>query len=178
MIGGILAWINRRGGCAKRSKEQKSDFEDYGLGDFPHHRNQNAMAAAAVPATAAAVNPVSPTIPRMNEQGNYYNEDPNYNYHNAGYNGGYPEDYNNMQHQGYYYPQLQQQHDAGYYEDGNYYYDNNSSPTYTNAAYPPQQQQPYMNTAPYNSPHPENYNNPGVYKPDDVAHTANDTPHK
>lgn len=165
LIGGLIAFINRRGGCTKkRGRNNKSDFEDYGLGDFPQHRNP----APAVPTMATANNPISPTLPRLNEQGNYYNDD--YNHY------GYRQDDYGMQPSpqgGYYYPQGHHQQ-QGYYEDGGYYYDNNSGMA-PNTAYssPPHAQQPY-NSQDYamanNMEHSPAHQQPqNLYKPDDVA---------
>lgn len=174
LIGGIIACINRRGGCTKRTNKNKAEFEDYGLGDFPHHRPSPvpaaAAAATAVPMSMNNAKPVSPTIPRLNDQGNYYADD--------GYGGHYGGGYDNnmdygmqQQPQGYYYPEQQQQQQ--YYDDGSYYYDSNTSATaYSNA--PMQQHSPNMHAAgiapgqqPYmmnNMPPQQNY-----YKPDDVG---------
>lgn len=162
LIGGILACINRRGGCTKRRDNKKSDFEDYGLGDFPHHRTQ--MAAPVM-----ANKPVSPTLPRLNDQGNYYNEDPNYGRY------GYQDnnmDYGMQPQQGYYYPQQHQQQE--YYDDGGYYYDSNTSATAYSNVSPMQQhsQQGYM----MNNNIPQTHNmvpQQDVYKPDDVGAPVN-----
>jgi hypothetical protein len=73
-----LTWINRHGGCAaKRSNQKRSaeEFEDYGLADtdFPHHRQSPAMQNLTIPSTTPIMNnAVSPTIPRLNEQGTFY----------------------------------------------------------------------------------------------------------
>lgn len=93
-----MTWINRHGGCARRSNKRSEDFEDYGLADtdFPHNHqphmrspgmqtvslaangaaigsgsavNSAAMTPALGAATAAAT---SPTIPRLNDQGTFY----------------------------------------------------------------------------------------------------------
>ncbi|CAO3619939.1 unnamed protein product [Mucor hiemalis] len=162
LIGGVLACINRRGGCTKRRDTKKSEFEDYGLGDFPHHRTQ--MAAPVI-----ANKPVSPTLPRLNDQGNYYNEDPNY----ARY--GYQDnnvDYGMQPQQGYYYPQQHQQQE--YYDDGGYYYDSNTSATaYSNVSpMQPHTQQGYV----MNNNVPQTHNmvpQQDVYKPDDVGAPVN-----
>lgn len=177
MIGGILACVNRRGGCTKRRDTKKSDFEDYGLGDFPHHRT----AAVAAPVVANNTKPVSPTIPRLNDQGNYYADD-GYAGH---YGGGYTD--NNMdygmqqQHGGYYYPQQQQQQE--YYDDGNYYYDNNTSATAYSSVPPMQQHSPAMhnNVVPGgqqgyvmgNVPPPQPQHD--IYKPDDIGSPINNS---
>ncbi|KAI8988782.1 hypothetical protein BDB01DRAFT_848902 [Pilobolus umbonatus] len=181
LIGGILAWINRRGGCAKRSTTKtKADYEDYGLNDFPHHRTQP---MAAVPPPMGPI--VSPTLPRLNDQGNYYNESNNY-----GNGAQYAYQDNTMdygmqpQHnQGYYYPQLQQQE---YYDDGNYYYDSNVSNNMSSTVYSsvspmqhhvpsptPVHVQPYM----MNNTVPPQHMASDIYKPDDtnVASTTVNT---
>ncbi|GAN07773.1 hypothetical protein MAM1_0175c07277 [Mucor ambiguus] len=176
LIGGILACVNRRGGCTKRRDNNKSDFEDYGLGDFPHHRTT----AMAAPVIANNTKPVSPTIPRLNDQGNYYADD-GYGGH---YGGGYVDnsmDYGvQQQHGGYYYPQQQQQE---YYDDGNYYYDNNTSATAYSSVPPMQQHSPAMhnNVIPGGQqgyamsnvpPTPTQHD---IYKPDDVGSPINNT---
>lgn len=166
LIGGIIACVNRRGGCTKKRDKSKSEFEDYGLGDFPHHR-------PAVAAATMANKPVSPTIPRLNDQGNYYADD-GYGGH---YQGGYVDnnmDYGMQQPQGYYYPDQQQQ----YYDDGGYYYDSNTSATYSNA--PMQQHSPAMHAAgvvpmqqqTYNIP-PQQQQQQGIYKPDEIGAPVN-----
>ncbi|KAG1093142.1 hypothetical protein G6F42_019025 [Rhizopus arrhizus] len=177
LIGGILACVNRRGGCTKRRENKKSDFEDYGLGDFPHHRTT----AMAAPVIANNTKPVSPTIPRLNDQGNYYADD-GYGGH---YGGGYVD--NNMdygmqqQHGGYYYPQQQQQ---DYYDDGNYYYDNNTSATAYSSVPPMQQHSPAMhnNAIPGGQQGYAMGNVPAtpaqqhdIYKPDDIGSPINNT---
>ena len=159
-----MACINRRGGCTKRRDTKKSEFEDYGLGDFPHHRTP--VAAAAVATSAAK--PISPTLPRLNDQGNYYNENPNYGHY------GYQEnnmDYGMQPQQGYYYPQQQQHHgQQEYYDDGNYYYDSNTSGTaYSNVS--PMQQHPHTGYV-ANNTYPQTTHQ-DVYKPDDVGPTHN-----
>lgn len=166
LIGGILACVNRRGGCTKRSDKNKSDFEDYGLGDFPHQRTP-----AVAPPMVSNTKPVSPTIPRMNEQGNYYNEDPNYGHY------GYQDnsmDYGMQPQQGYYYPQQQQQQQQEYYDDGGYYYDSNTSGTaYSSAPPPMHQQQPQQGYAMANVPQHLNTAPQDVYKPDEVGSPIN-----
>jgi hypothetical protein len=170
LIGGILACVNRRGGCTKKRNTKKSDFEDYGLGDFPHQRT---TPAAAVPVVANNGKPVSPTIPRLNDQGNYYNDDGYNHYNNTGYadNGmdyGMQQQQQQQQHGGYYYPQQQQE----YYDDGGYYYDSNTSATAYSSVPPMQQhmhaggvagQQGYVmnNTIPQQQQ--------DIYKPDDIG---------
>jgi hypothetical protein len=162
LIGGVLACVNRRGGCTKRRDQKKNEFEDYGLGDFPHHR--------PVASPVAATKPISPTIPRLNDQGNYYNNEANANY---GY--GYQDngvDYGTQQQQGYYYPQQHQQQE--YYDDGNYYYDNNTSATAYSAAPPMQQHQQGGYVMDNNAPQQHNIVPQDVYKPDEVG-TGNAT---
>ncbi|KAG2201645.1 hypothetical protein INT47_003871 [Mucor saturninus] len=164
LIGGVLACVNRRGGCTKRRDKKKSDFEDYGLGDFPHHRTP------AIPPPMVANKPVSPTIPRMNDQGNYYNDDPNYGHYSYQDNN---MDYGMQPQQGYYYPQQQhhQQQQQEYYDDGNYYYDSNTSAT-AYSSVPPmhqQQQQPQPGYAMANVPQNHSMTTQDVYKPDEVG---------
>ncbi|CAO3694980.1 unnamed protein product [Rhizopus microsporus] len=158
LIGGIIACISRRGGCTKRrDRKKKPEFEDYGLGDFPPH--QNIAPAATV---TAATKPLSPTIPRLNDQGNYYNED----YNNYGYQQG---DYGmqNPQHGGYYYPQMHQQE---YYDDNGYYYDTSSGMGST-AVYSPQQPMHQGYNAQGYAPNnmvPQGVHQQDIYKPDDT----------
>lgn len=171
MIGGILACVNRRGGCTKKRDNKKSDFEDYGLGDFPHHRTP-VIAAPVLPSK-----PISPTLPRLNDQGNYYNEDPNYGHY------GYQDnnmDYGMQPQQGYYYAQQQQQpqhqQQQEYYDDSGYYYDSNTSATAYSSVAPmqpqhqsqhqPQLQQAYMMN---NAPTQHSMTSQDVYKPDEVG---------
>ncbi|KAF7723259.1 tRNA methyltransferase 44 [Apophysomyces ossiformis] len=182
LIGGALTFLNRRGGCARRSEKRTADFEDFGLAetDFPHHRSPpmaTAGLAAAGAGGAAAVAGTqggakgSPTLPRLNAQGNYYDPaghqympssyQPQLDMNQAEY-GDYP-----TQHaagamaaqQGYYYPQQQHQ-EGGYYDEHGYYYDGSTavpSPGYDHSQ-PAQHQQAYP-------PHPP----PGdYYKPDQV----------
>lgn len=173
-----MACINRRGGCAKK-RSKKSDFEDYGLGDFPHHRTP----AVAAPVIASS-KPMSPTLPRLNEQGNYYNEDPNYGRYgyqdNQGYDNNMYQD-NNMDYgmqpqQGYYYPTQQQQphhqqQQQEYYDDSGYYYDSNASGTAYSSVAPMQQHQPQLQQAYMmnNSTPQHSMVSQDVYKPDEVS---------
>lgn len=154
LIGGALACINRRGGYTKkrRDRTKKPDFEDYGLGDFQQK-------------SAPIMKPISPTIPRLNEQGNYY--------HDSYQHYGYPqEDYGvqNQHHGGYYYSQPQQQ--SEYYDDGGYYYDNSADGTPTAAYSSPPTGQSYnaqgyvVNT---NMGYPPINQQQNTYKPDDTA---------
>ncbi|KAI7898366.1 uncharacterized protein BX663DRAFT_490071 [Cokeromyces recurvatus] len=182
LVGGILTWINRHGGCARRTKSSATDFEDYGLADTDFPTN-NFAGMQSINGTK------SPTIPRLNDQGNFYNsgpvitkEDP-YSQYMTGYqkqtidNVGHPAtvvDYNNMSYntsqQAFYYPQQQQQQQqqqplpqditartggSSYYEEsGGYYHDNTS-----------QQQRMYSNQPTYliNTGDNNHY-----YKPDQV----------
>ncbi|KAI9268737.1 hypothetical protein BY458DRAFT_533848 [Sporodiniella umbellata] len=162
LIGGILACISRKGGCTKKRKERrkKPDFEEYGLGDSQTQK------------TAPMIQkPPPPTIPRLNDQGNYYQD--NYQSYN------YPqEDYNahNQQQGGYYYPQLQHQyqHQPDYYNDGGYYYDHNveaASPTMysnspTNQHYSPQGYATNNSSGGY----PSMYQHQSNSKPDDTTY--------
>ncbi|KAI8074570.1 hypothetical protein BC940DRAFT_46205 [Gongronella butleri] len=135
IIGGLIAWLNRRGGCASRRKNRQPDMEDFGLAesDFPHHRSPGMAAAAAMSGTASVSNAShpSPTMPRMTEMNNgaagavgaagaagYYAMPTDYDSgrHYAPY-----DDYSNQAyHQNYYYPEPAQQ---GAYEE-RYYYEN------------------------------------------------------
>ncbi|KAI8644933.1 hypothetical protein BD408DRAFT_441264 [Parasitella parasitica] len=176
LIGGILTCINRRGGCTKRRDNKKSDFEDYGLGDFPPHRTTAAV--------TSNTKPVSPTLPRLNDQGNYY-ADESYGGH---YPGGYVDnnvDYGMQQQQnGYYYPQQPQQQNE-YYDDGNYYYDNTSATVYSSV--PPVHSPAIHNTAIHNTAKPggqqgyamgnvpPNQSQHDIYKPDDIGSPINNS---
>lgn len=161
LIGGFLAWLNRRGGCTSRSREKRTtDFEDFGLAetDFPHHRSPpmaasnlaaaGAGAGAAAAGGAAVAGAASPTLPRLNEQGNFYNDAPSAEYGtNRHYVPSYQQPYGappggpmspGQQHQqqpGYYYPE------SGYYDDQQqYYYD--GSTAVSSQGYDHQQPQP------------------------------------
>lgn len=151
MIGGIIAWANRNGGCASRRSGNKrsSDFEDYGLADtdFPHSQLQSpqpmqsvglATNAAAIGSATPVLGATSPTIPRVNDQGAYYGnvaEDPYATQYSPAYqsqmdsNGSSAvvRDYNSTNQQPYYY-----QHEnvsavqvpaGGYYDESGYYYE-------------------------------------------------------
>ncbi|KAI8979328.1 hypothetical protein BDF20DRAFT_497122 [Mycotypha africana] len=189
LIVGVLACINRRGGCTKR-RDTKTDFEDYGLGDFPHHRPPVSNGAAAAVDAGAGIGSassmantkhVSPTIPRLNDQGNYYPDDGGYAIgtgRGPHYNSGYMDaDYGiapaQQQYQGgYYYPTQQQQE---YYGDGGYYYDNNTSTAYSSVPpmqqhspamhnVMPHQQQGYAMTSPLYHQQPQD-----IHKPDEIG---------
>lgn len=155
LIGGLLAWINRKGGCTSRSKPKRpADFEDFGLAetDFPHHRSPPMAAANVAPGMAAAgaagaagagaaAAMASPTIPRLNEQGNYYDPSTaeygtNRIYYEPQLTGPPQPDYQYPPHhqQQYYYPQ-----EGGYYDEHGYYYENGS----TAVSSPGQQQAMY-----------------------------------
>ncbi|KAI8386944.1 hypothetical protein BD560DRAFT_383310 [Blakeslea trispora] len=180
LLGGVIACINRRGGCTKRQKK-KNDFEDYGLGDFPHQHkaNMNDASAGAGMATAGGVTgaamamnnkAMSPTVPRLNDQGNYYQDDA-YGYNNYGnyYDSSMDYSMQPQQQQGGYYYNPQQE----YYDDSNaYYYDNSTSTT----AYSPQQPMHHANPIPYSGvagQHQYNANahvpQQNVHKPDDAS---------
>ncbi|ORX49869.1 hypothetical protein DM01DRAFT_198878 [Hesseltinella vesiculosa] len=131
LIGGLIAWLNRRGGCASRRKpRQNPDFEDFGLqeSDFPHHRSPGMVAAAvgSTPSLSGASHP-SPTVPRMTDlnngaAGGYYATMPSDYDSGRHFTTGY-EDYGNQPqqyHQGYYYPEPNQ---PGAYQE-RYYYEN------------------------------------------------------
>lgn len=162
LISGIFAWFNRRGGCTRKSRS-KPEFEDYGLADtdFPHNHTPAMQNMTTTP------NVVSPTIPRLNEQGNFYTkEDQQYMapYQMSEPYPGSPE------HQPYYYQGQQQPvHDGGYYDENGYYYESTSphQPQVVAADYYPiqqqqQQQQYYPQTDQY-------YANVNYYKPDQVT---------
>lgn len=155
MIGGALTWINRHGGCARRSNKRSADFEDFGLADtdFPHHRSP-AMQSALV--TNAAGTPMmsstTPTIPRLNDQGNFYGAQQQEYNQAAGYAAYQPQleqsnnEYNTQPY--YYQPPLQQEAAPapnGYYDESGYYYDGSNTTQHpqqvSNATYDPQLQQ-------------------------------------
>ncbi|KAI8067526.1 hypothetical protein BC940DRAFT_300948 [Gongronella butleri] len=135
LLGGIVTWLNRRGGCTSKTRKRRpANFDEFGLAerDFPHHRSPAmANAGMATPQTAnktlvgSAAAAASPTLPRMNDQGNYYGD---YPAHATGY-----EQYHDG---GYYYPQ-----DGGYYDENGYYYDAAGQPIYDQQ--PQHQQQAY-----------------------------------
>jgi hypothetical protein len=104
---------------------------------------------------------VSPTLPKLNEQGNYYRDDYNYYGHHQGDYGMQPS-----QHGAYGYPQ---QHPE-YYEDDGYYYDNN--PQMTSTAYSPPPIHQFYNPQEYfvnnNMGHPSLHQQQNAYKPDDI----------
>lgn len=158
LISGFFTWINRRGGC--RKSRSKPEFEDYGLADtdFPHNHSPPMQNMAPTP------NVVSPTIPRLNEQGNFYTkEDQQYI---ASYQ--MPEQHpGSSDYQSYYYQGQQQSvHDGGYYNENGYYYESTSphQPHIAADYYPAQQQQQqhYPQTDQY-------YTNVNYYKPDQVT---------
>lgn len=120
LIGGLLTCLNRRR-SNKQKKKRAPDFEDFGLAetDFPHQRS---LPTATTSAGAVAV---SPTLPRLNEQGNFYNDSANRHYvpsYQPQLNSAQPEYSPPMQHaqQPYYYPPQQPQ--EGYYDEHGYYY--------------------------------------------------------
>lgn len=111
LVGGLLAWLLlRRKKQNGKGKKRPTDFEDFGLAesDFPQQQGR--------PTTMMA----SPTLPRLNDQGNYYA---------AATAGPHQAYYDNpaaqQQQQGYYYADQQQQHGYGGY-DG-YYYDTSTA---------------------------------------------------
>ncbi|KAI9308482.1 hypothetical protein BJ944DRAFT_260131 [Cunninghamella echinulata] len=171
LIGGFLAWLNRRGGCTSKSnhrKERKADFEDFGLAerDFPHHRSPPTTKATAGMASGAGVaaGVVSPTIPRLNDQGNYYNDPNNQHYMQQGYD---------QYHDGYYYPQ-DGGAGSGYYDENGYYYDGTTavhSNSYEPMSPPQQNYHPNMNMMANTAPLPPlpnaNHQNE-IYKPDSI----------
>ncbi|KAI9468942.1 MAG: hypothetical protein EXX96DRAFT_99299 [Benjaminiella poitrasii] len=184
LVGGALTWINRHGGCARRTKRTTSDFEDYGLADTDFPSNH-------VSGMQSINGTKSPTIPQLNDQGTFYNgggapavtkEDP-YSQYMAGYqqqamdnsNAGHPAavvDYNNLaynasqQQQAYYYQQqtspqdMAVPHGGVYYdESGGYYYDGSNNGQQQHMY--PNQQIAYQTTAADNNHY---------YKPDQVDH--------
>ena len=142
LIGGLLAWLNRRGGCTARNKQKRpTDFEDFGLAetDFPHHRSPpmaaanvaaGAAAGGAAAAAAAGKTTQSPTVPRLNDQGNFYNDSGRHYYepqlnHPQEYGAGAMSPPQHQQQQGYYYQDQGQ--GGGYYDEQGYYYDGSTA---------------------------------------------------
>ncbi|KAI9015713.1 hypothetical protein CLU79DRAFT_847858 [Phycomyces nitens] len=147
LIGGLITFLNRRGGCTSRSEKPKSDFKDFEMAenDFPQRRAPTGGLQGLAPVTG------SPTVPQLNDQGNFYND------HN-----GYNQNYSNVQPQGvqdgYYYdnyPQTQ-----GYYTDGRYYYENSSNSP--NTGYVPQQNYQQYQTSPPVQPMVAEYSKPDL----------------
>ncbi|KAI8332385.1 hypothetical protein BC941DRAFT_516866 [Chlamydoabsidia padenii] len=125
LLGGLLSWMNRRGGCTSKTNQRKANYEDFGLAerDFPHHRSpiqQPQMSSSSGFGGSTMV--ASPTLSRLNNQGNYYhNEEPTqYHYYSphqemTGYDGGYYDEhgyYYNPHHQQQYYPEVYKQNDS------------------------------------------------------------------
>lgn len=57
LLGGLITFINRRGGCTKKSrKPNKSDYQDFGMSeaDYPHHRDTPPMSSPVLPTTTTA----------------------------------------------------------------------------------------------------------------------------
>lgn len=183
LIGGFLAWLNRRGGCTSRSRQKRTtDFEDFGLAesDFPHHRsppmvafNLAAGGAGAAAAGAAVAGAASPTLPRLNEQGNFYNDPPATEYGtNPHYVPGYQQPYGapgapmspTQQQAGYYYPE------GTYYDDHQqqYYYDGSTAVSSQGYEHQQPQPQPMYDAAAMQS------GSSDYYKPD----TADGKPHQ
>lgn len=167
-----MTWASRR----KRNKHS-GDFQDFGLADtdFPHHRSP-AMQTALV--TNAAVAPISPTIPRLNDQGNFYGSGGAEELYNNGSRTFAPAFVPQAEGQPYYYsPQQQQQEGAGggYYDEHGYYYEGQQQmpqPNHTsNASYDmTQQYQPYTNTTEHSYSDQSSYppTSDQYYKPDQV----------
>lgn len=111
MIGGILTWINRKGGCTRR-RQRDTDFEDYGMddNDFAPRPMQSVSAAAAAAGAGAMATGArqEPTLPHFG--GDQYYDD---QYANNGARRFVPS----------YQPQLQQHPDyyAGQQQGGQYY---------------------------------------------------------
>ncbi|KAF7726667.1 hypothetical protein EC973_008541 [Apophysomyces ossiformis] len=173
LIGGALAYVNRRGGCTSRTDKKQADFEDFGLAerDFPQQPAPQAHRPAAA---------VNPTIPRLNEQGTFYNEPPlpplppagpaEYNHGSHTYVAGYTPQQQPMTqvHQDYYYDSYAPQEGAYYDAGGNhYYYDNSTTTTAVSPGY---------EHAPAGVQQPQGFSQAGgptdYYKPDtaDVMH--------
>ena len=65
LIGGLISWVNRRGGCARRKNNKRSiEYEDFGLADTDFPQNQ-APNMAFAPHSHEVMNPLP-------QQGNYY----------------------------------------------------------------------------------------------------------
>lgn len=183
----MLTWINRHGGCARRSNKRSADFEDYGLADtdFPQqHLRSPAMQSVPVTASPAIGAAITPTIPRLNDQGTFYSnngsEDIYGNNQHQQFATGYPAqmehqpgmvDYTNNgqpmmdynQQQPYYYQQPQDgQMAGGYYDESSYY---NNQPAPAGQSYDINQQPTYQDQSSY---HPANMAGDHYYKPDQV----------
>lgn len=113
LVGGLFVWLllkrKRNNG---KGKKRPTEFEDFGLAesDFPQQQGR--------PTTMMA----SPTLPRLNDQGNYY----------AGGGGPHQAYYDNpavqqQQQQAYYYADQQQQPPVGYGGYDGYYYDTSTA---------------------------------------------------
>lgn len=165
MIGGIITWLNRRGGCTKRTKRNKDGLshDDYTIdmhqNDFANHGSSAAAAAAAAAATGgvmgagglnhkSSVEPLSPFDRRYTPTANPGYEQPYTDYHDVYSQGGYSQDGYNSQgaysQQGDYPPAMHQQGEYGMHDgygmqpQGDYgYYD---------TGYNNQQQQGYDST--------------------------------
>lgn len=169
LIGGALTWASRR----KRGNKRSADFEDFGLADtdFPHHRSP-AMQTALV--TNAAVAPISPTIPRLNDQGNFYGG-ANEEAYNNGNRTFAPNFMPQAEAQPYYYSQ-QEATGGGYYDEHGYYYEGQQQQMLqvnhaSNTSYDmTQQYQPYNNTTEHSYSDQSSYpaTTDQYYKPDQV----------
>ncbi|KAI8375808.1 hypothetical protein BD560DRAFT_391957 [Blakeslea trispora] len=103
LIGGLIAWINRHGGCASRSNKRNKDGytqDDYAIDMQPNDFNRSAVAAAAaagvgVGAAGATMNSNEPLSPFDNSR-HYpanaaYSNDPYGDYHESYSQGGYSQ---------------------------------------------------------------------------------------
>ncbi|KAL0097356.1 hypothetical protein J3Q64DRAFT_1713002 [Phycomyces blakesleeanus] len=147
LIGGLITFLNRRGGCTSRSEKPKSDFKDFEMteNDFPQRRAPTGGLQGIVPISG------SPTVPQLNNQGNFYNDN------------GYGQNYSNVQSQssgqdGYYYDNYSQ--GQGYYTDGRYYYENGGNAPVT--GYVPQQNYQQYQTSPPVQPMVAEYSKPDL----------------
>ncbi|ORZ05040.1 hypothetical protein BCR42DRAFT_428577 [Absidia repens] len=161
LLGGLLTWLNRRGGCTSKTNQRKANFEDFGLAerDFPHHRSP---AMTTNTALGGATMVASPTIPQLNDQGNYYNDGSGgkhyqqqqgyEQYHDSGgyyypHEGGGGYDGNNgYDSHGIYEAHSGYDANGGYYDEHGYYYDGTTGQS-INTGYeampPPSHQQVY-----------------------------------
>jgi hypothetical protein len=152
--------MNRRGGCTSKTNQRKANFEDFGLAerDFPHHRAPAATGNSSSGFGGSTV-VASPTVPRLNDQGTYYNDASAKPYqqqreYDATYQDAYyypPQDY--PSHTGY--------EGGGYYDEHGYYYATGYDPTSPQQQY---QQQHYPPSVPPQSLGATN-GAPDVYKP-------------
>jgi hypothetical protein len=125
LIGGILTWINRKGGCTRRRKRD-ADFDDYGLddNDFPARPMQSVSAAAAATGAGALASGArqEPTLPHFGSDQYYDNNGarrfvPSYQPQLQQH----PEYYGQQQGQYYNYPGSDHGYSDTTYNDPNYY---------------------------------------------------------